>query len=124
LLWLRKDYEPAVKLLREHANELAEGVEHEWWYVDRLVRSLVRLGKPADAAAVVRARDVANFDTPLLVLAYAATGDLNRTIEAIQQCIAEDYTLVQLYDDDDLGPILKTDALRSVREKFPHEPNK
>ena len=92
----------------------------------RVVRCLVRLKKFAEARTEWKAIE-RNADVRLKPLIAAATGDVDATIDAIQE-IMEDkkrnmYGLYYFYMDEDLGPLLRAEPMKRVREKYPEPMN-
>jgi tetratricopeptide (TPR) repeat protein len=120
VLWLRKDYATALAQLRSGEREFLDDEQGDvFWFMDRLVRALVRLGKHSDAVAAATSRSVDDFDTVVLVLAHAAAGDVEQTIKTFEQALKEGYDLSDLYEDEDLGPVLRSEKFRDLREKHP-----
>ena len=58
----------------------------------------------------------------LLVLAHAATGDARQTAPSEQNSAAAQPSCGACYQDPDLGPLLRSDPFRDLREKFPEPP--
>jgi hypothetical protein len=84
------------------------------------VRCLIKLKRTAEAikdaeSLLKRRRD----DGKLLVLAHASAGDVKQTIAALEKLPTRSYLLSDCYQDQDLGPILRSDAFRELRVKFP-----
>jgi hypothetical protein len=118
--WLNQDYEGALQLLNDHREDVFTLPRWRWKANDYRVRALVRLKQTKDAVreaqAVVRC---STGDRLLLALAHAAGGDVKQTIAALEKPRPPDYLLRRCYQDEDLGPILRTDAFREFRDKFP-----
>ena len=55
----------------------------------------------------------------LLILAYAAQGDVKRATAAAEQHRLGDFRLAECYQDGDLGPLLRRESFREFRKKFP-----
>jgi len=122
LHWLRHEYGPAVRILAKHRKTLLADKARQETFRDRLIRSLIRSKRAAEAVWEVEAAGE-EIDFCLAAAAYAAAGDLAGASSALEEALAESYTVQDFYDDPDLGPLLRSEALRSLREKYP-EPGK
>lgn len=123
LLWLRKDYEGALRLWAEHREDVFTLSMFRWKADDYRARCLVKLKRNAEAVRaaeeIVKKR---SGDRLLLVLAHAAAGDVPQTIAAMGKLATNIFFVRRCYEDDDLGPILKSKEFQAFRAKFP-EPN-
>jgi tetratricopeptide (TPR) repeat protein len=118
--FLHGDWEGVLKLLAEHRKGLFAQVQHRWRYQDRLVRALVRLNRPQEAVKEAEGFLKKKFANPvLLVLAYAAQGDVKRAMAAAERLGPYPFRLAACYRDDDLGPLLRRDSFQEFRKKFP-----
>ncbi|MBI1918539.1 MAG: tetratricopeptide repeat protein [Planctomycetes bacterium] len=118
--WLRRDYEGALKLLAEHREDVFAQQRHRWKYQDSLVRALVRLNRPQQAVTEAEAFLKGKHANPvLLVLAYAAQGDVKRATATAEQYRLDVFRLAECYRDVDLGPLLRRTSFREFRKKFP-----
>jgi tetratricopeptide (TPR) repeat protein len=119
LRWLKQDYEGVLKLLREHGKDFFDLPRH-WWQADNYrVRSLVKLMRNDEAIQAAETAVKRHGDRMLLVLAHAAAGDVKRTIADLEQAKSASYFVGDCYRDDDLGPILRSEAFRTFRDRFP-----
>lgn len=91
----------------------------------RVVRCLVRLKKFAEARTELKV--IEDADSRLKPLIAAATGEVDDTIEAIREIMDDKkrntYGLYYLYMDEDLGPLLRAEPMKRVREKYPEPMN-
>ncbi len=118
--WLNKDYEGVLKLLTANRAEFFAASQLPWKCEDFLVRGLVRLKRTEEAireAETLSKKRSAN--RALLILAHAAAGDVKQTLAVVQKLHPKAYELTSCYQDEDLGPMLRSAAFREVREKFP-----
>lgn len=119
-LWLKGDYAAALDFMTKNRDQLLVMPRYRWMLDERRIRCLIRLKRTADA--VQAAEEVAKADVgvrTIRVLAHAANGDLNKTLELMEKMKDLPYLLSQAYQDEDLGPILKSDRFKTVREKYP-----
>jgi tetratricopeptide (TPR) repeat protein len=113
---LDRDYEGALKLLTEHRDDVFTLPAWRSKTGAYRIRCLVKLKRHAEA---VREADRLKRTNPvLLLLAYAAAGDVRQSIALIESAKNHAH-LASCYSDADLGPILRSDAFRAFREKFP-----
>ena len=120
LLWLRKDYEGALRFLTQHREDVFSQPQFRWQAEDYRVRSFVKLKRHDEA--VRAAKDIVkkrSGDRLLLVLAHAAAGDVPQTIAAMEKPAKDAFFLRRCYEDDDLGPILRSKDFQAFRAKFP-----
>jgi tetratricopeptide (TPR) repeat protein len=118
--WLKQDYEGVVKMAAGRPAEVDDTSHYGWKIDDRLVRSLVKLKRASDAvreAETVTRKQ--NGNPLLLVLAHAASGDVKQTMALLEKRQRYSYFLRSCYQDPDLGPILRSEPFRALREKFP-----
>src|SRR5262249_50286948 len=117
--WMERDYEGALALLAEH-REVFALPRHRWLVEDRRVRGLVRLKRTAEAVrgaeALAKKR---NANRLLPVPAPAAAGDGKQTAADLEAARPQSWFLRSCYQDEDLGPLLRSEPFREVREKFP-----
>ena len=114
--WLAKRYAEVVRVLEAKGAEILDLDSVDSWRVpDRLVRSLVRLGRGADALARARAFG----DAFLELLALAAIGEAEPVEAAFEQCLEAGFEAADLYADGDLGPLLRGPKLEALRKKHP-----
>ncbi len=120
LRWLKKDYEGVLTLLEANREEAFALPRNKTTYDNLLVRSLLKLDRIDEAvrqADLIGRRKLSN--RVLVVLAHAATGDAKQTIAATAKLGPPRYLLWDCYHDEDLGPMLRGDAFREFRERFP-----
>ena len=126
LHFIKGEYSQAVELLTRHRDGLLKEYS-AGGYWDRLVRSLVRTRRFQEA--VLEAETQAGREegvTSLVALAYAAAGNAGRATAALDRHVARDgkgAAVEALYNDVDLGPLLRSDLLRAWRERNPPPPS-
>ena len=116
--WARKDYAAAADRFVRYARKLAKD-RQRYEVDDSLVRACARAGRWDDALAHLRGRDADQVDPLHRAIAQAGAGNVDETLRAVAACLAFDYVIEDLYADDDLGPLLRADAMRGVRAKHP-----
>ena len=119
LKYLRHDYEGVLKMLAENEEEVFGQPMWPWKADDYRVRCLVKLKRTDDALREAEALAKKRTGSRLfLVLAHASTGDAKKTIAALGKN-PQPYFLSDCYKDPDLGPILRSEPFKELREKFP-----
>lgn len=118
--WLRKDYAGVIKLLDEHRADVLASPHYRWKYENQRVRCLVRLKRTDEAVREAEnVKKSGRWPGTTVVLAHAANGDLPKTLAALAEFKTNPYQIRNCYQDEDLGPLLRSDAFKSVREKYP-----
>jgi tetratricopeptide (TPR) repeat protein len=118
--WLKRDYEGTLRLLTEHRRDVFALPRYQWKSDDRLIRCLVKLKRYQEAIQRAQAAVKKRFgDRFLLVFAYAAAGDVPRTLQMMEKMRSRSYVLRSCFEDADLGPILASEPFRPLRDKFP-----
>ncbi len=118
--WLGHDYAGALRLAREIRQRHPVHPRFQGKLESYLVRCLVKLERAAEA--IKEAEKIAKDkrgDKVLLILACAAHGDLKRTLAEMEKLPPQEDFLRACYQDADLGPILRRDAFREFRQRFP-----
>lgn len=119
--FLRGDYSAAVALLRQHRT-VAEGSTERFYHIeDRLVRSLLRLGRIDEALVEAKAGGTPDEPSYYLLLAHCARQDADAAIAVADKLVDSDYDPEDFYEDPDLARLLNTPAMASFRERFPGE---
>ena len=117
--WLGQDYEGALKLLAEQ-REFFALPRYKWKADDYRVRCLVRLKRTAEAVKEAEAVAKAKYGNRMpLALAHAAAGNVKEAVAALSEPPPAAYFLRTCYQDPDLGPLLRGEAFREFREKYP-----
>jgi predicted Zn-dependent protease len=120
LLWLKKDYEGAYKVLTGPHKELLAGPRYRWKRDDYLVRCLVKLGKTKEAVKEAAAlAGKGRVGQVLVLLGHAAAGDVKQVIAAVEKARPGRINLAACYRDPDLGPLLRSEAFKAFRDRFP-----
>jgi hypothetical protein len=117
--WLTKDWQGVLMLLDENPGDVFFMPQYLGKAEDYRVRSLVRLKRTADAVREAEAVKQRRGPWVGLVLAHASTGDVRRTMAVVESLPSRSWLLGPCYQDPDLGPLLRSEAFRSFREKFP-----
>jgi hypothetical protein len=117
--WLGKDYAKVIAIYREHRAPILAREEDRWRPEDRIVRALVRTGKFGEALAEARAADERQGDPWYETLVHAVRGDAEKVLAGIPGILAADFDLEGIYGDPDLGPALRGEKMKRVREKYP-----
>jgi tetratricopeptide (TPR) repeat protein len=119
--WLSEDYGIVVELIAPRRAELANNPRFASKVDSQYVRSLVKLKRRdravREAAALVKANRPGS--RLLLLYAHAAAGDVPGMLAAIAQAPRQSWLLRDTYADPDLGPLVRGDALRAFRERYP-----
>lgn len=118
--WLKKDYAAAAKSLIAGREKLPESEIPLWTYEDRLMRSLIRAERFEEAENIALGIKARDDEAWFLLMVYAVWQDEPSAMETAQVCIdSGNYRVAEMYDDEDLGPALKTKAFAKFRAKFP-----
>lgn len=114
--WLKKEYVEAAAKFRDHLDS-SDQHRYRWSASERLVRSLVRAKKLEGAA---EALDTVRNLPSLRILVAAAGGNSEEAERLLRETLEEmPHMKDVLYNDEDLGPILRGDSFRQFREDFP-----
>ena len=121
--WLKKDYENTARVIQAQRAALLENQTHRWKCEGYLIRSLVRLKRNKEAVEEAEILGQKKTGSHLLqALAFAAAGDEPRTLAFLDKVKSPHYLIEDCYFDEDLGPILRSDAFRKFRERYPEPP--
>ncbi len=119
-LWQKKDYEATVQAIQAERAGLLKNQTWRWKCEGYLVRGLVRLKRSEEA--VQEAETIArrkNGAPVLLALARASSGDVPGFLEFMETKKAQRFFVEDCYRDEDLGPLLRSDAFRAVQDRYP-----
>jgi hypothetical protein len=120
LRWLKGDHAAALRLLEEDPEGLFGLPRFSWRREDYRVRALVRLKRADEAVREVEARYRPRRGQALLVvLAHAARGGAGEALTAAAKLPGGELHVPLLYGDPDLGPLLRGEAFRAFRAKYP-----
>jgi tetratricopeptide (TPR) repeat protein len=129
ICWRRGDYEGVASLLKRGDWRAQNSAAETPGYFekrnqlrrDRLVRSLLRLGRLDEAEEEIEPKSYGELWALGEALVAAAQGDAKGVFTSVESIIkdAGPDALVRLYSDADLGPLLDGPAGRLVREKYP-----
>ncbi len=124
LLWHAggKDAE-VVAFVRKHADQLKRVKDEARWIPgDRLIRSLVRLNKLDEAEWEARRFYGTHKDPYLIILVCASAGKTGDAIHGFHKALAGGYAPADLYNDIDVGPLLRRPAYKDLHKKYPPPP--
>jgi len=120
ILFLKSDYDAALDLLRKNKDGLFSKVGYRAKAISKVVRSLINLKKNAEAIREAEdAHKKRTVDSITYVLAYAAAGDVKKTIDVMQRNVRDRFFVEDCYCDSDLGPLLRSDAFAEFRKRWP-----
>jgi predicted Zn-dependent protease len=122
--WLKKDYEELLKLLDVQQADGVGGSAIQWKQNEYRVRSLVKLERTKEAVQAAREIKRRGGGGLLLTLALASAGEAGEVVAALEKEPPALYYLKSLYQDADLGPLLRSEPFRAFREKFPEPRDK
>jgi len=90
-------------------------------FLKNMVRCLIKLKRIEEAVKEAEriVADKVGGDRLLLVLAHAASGDVKKTIAAVDRFATDTYLPQDCYRDPDLGPILRSPGFQAFRKRFP-----
>jgi len=116
---LRKQYAPAVKLLRDNRKAMLAEEDDLPRFEGVLIDSLVFLKRFADALQAARASTARDGDPFYEAVVHAAMGNAAETAALLEKLIQKGYVTAQLYANSHLRKALSSDAFREVRKRFP-----
>jgi tetratricopeptide (TPR) repeat protein len=139
LMWLREDYGAAADqfLARYRATEAAakaaestnaadqaqraEDGEHwdDWPVEQRIVYSLIRGGREAEALRFARGEKERYGTSYFLLIVHASAGRVTEAIEMFRACVGDGFDPAYLYDAETLGPVLRSDRFKALHAEFP-----
>ena len=84
--WLNKDYDGALQLLTDHRDDVFAQQRHQWKADNYRVRCLVKLKRTKEAIEAADTVVKKKYGNQLLlILAYAAAGDVKKTIAVLEE---------------------------------------
>lgn len=118
--WLNQKYDDAVQVLNSQRTAILANEANKRKFQDRLIRSLVRLKRVEEAHKEIKAMKVE--DKMLRAVVAAARGDMVTTELLLAELFKEEEDSSMFYEDPDLGPLLRSERFRALREKYPPPP--
>ena len=91
------------------------------WRRGYKVRSLVKLGRYAEALKAAEAIESDGQVPYLKMLVHASKGDVDRVMELAGASLRNDYDIEDCYRNEDLGPLLRGERFARFRERFPEK---
>jgi tetratricopeptide (TPR) repeat protein len=121
LPWLRGRNEATLEQLQAHEALLcaSEDVSDLYYWEDRYVRCCLRLGRLDEATQRALAIDERDDDPFYTALVHAAAGREEQAAAALRRAIDQAWDAWELYDDADLGPLLRAEGAGALREVVP-----
>jgi hypothetical protein len=121
---LAEDYAGALALLTAQRETLSRTPRFSAKFDRHLVHSLVKLKRHDEAVREAEKLIKQNrlHGRLLLILTYASAGQVKEAMRVAAEPPLDRYLLSDCYHDVDLGPLLRGDALRAFRERFPEPP--
>jgi hypothetical protein len=117
--WHVGDYETALQVLTEHRRDILTNEANRDPFYHLLVRSLIRAKRfevAIQEAEAVWGKGTGSLD---VAAAHAAAGNVTKTAQALERCEKEGYEAADFHNDPDLGPALRSDRFRELRQKYP-----
>ena len=120
LAYSQNHYSRAVNLLQQHTAAIKSEEDFAWQFGPLLVNSLVHLKKYDDAESeAFRVYQEHEDPFPAAVVA-AAQGDVEKTEHWLKKYVDEYYYSPNVfYEDEILGPALRSDAFETLRQEYP-----
>ena len=113
----------AVEVLERSRERLAELIDEDWavaWrFRDRLVRSLLRLGRTTPAMEEARRSTAEDGDPFYEALCLAVMERPEELLPMLEVLVRHGYEPAQFYEDEFLGHALRTPKFAAVRARFP-----
>lgn len=120
LSMLRKDYKSVVATINSHRGQLLNNQLTVWRAELLLVSALLQLNQIDKAAQVGSSRKTLWRNARAEALIAAARNDVPAFRETLGYLVdRRDYTLEQLYDDEQLGPALRRPEFAALRTQYP-----
>ena len=88
-------------------------------FLERMVRSLVRVGRPEAAWPMAREAADRTGEPWLALIVLASRGDVEGTLALLDSFAAVGYGVREFYEDEDLAAALRTEALAPARRRYP-----
>jgi len=120
--WIRKEYDKAANVLQKHRPAILKIPDNRFRYEDLLLRALVKSGRLTEAEKVARSSTERDGDPYYEAVVAGASGDVEWLRRSMRSCLkdfADYYTAADFYEDDDLGPILRSEKFKAIRKEFP-----
>ncbi len=116
--WIGKRYDQVVDVLARDRAAILTYPEYASHFDDRMVRSLVRLKRFAEAAAAAKESTKRDGDPWFEAVVAVASCDVDQSSKLLPQCVSRGYTLKEIESDQDMGPALKTAAFTELLQKL------
>lgn len=115
--WLRNNAAGVVAALAVGRDRIPD--DELWRYDDRLIRSLVRLGRFEEAQTAAEQARTEAGDSWYLAVVSAARDDVPQTLRWLDVLAAEGYHAADFYGDDILRAALRRPAFETIRQRYP-----
>ncbi len=119
--WQRKDYERLIDLLDPWPEVLAHDPS-SWQFSqlkDQLLKSYLRLDRLDEALEFFQSMYEESGESRALIIVHAAEKNLEETSRWMGEAKQRTYSLSSLYDDEDVGRIMRSKEFAPLREKYP-----
>ena len=118
--WHREEYELALKTFHEHRKVLVTMKDRIQDVESIVIFSGIRVKRLEGLLELAQASTKRDGDPYWEFVVQAARGDAKAALKALTVCVdGLGYAIESIYDDDDLEPLLMSEALTELRKAFP-----
>jgi hypothetical protein len=124
LAYLKQDYAAAIEIAHRQRAAWFNVQDGNWFLAESyLIRSLIHLRQFAEAEEKVKQLNPTQFNPDWFRAEIAAAqGDVAQTAANLEKLVAVGHIPQDFYGDDILSAALRSDAFKSLREKYPEPP--
>jgi tetratricopeptide (TPR) repeat protein len=120
LAYLKQDYDTTIDIARRLRSTAGDAEEdYSYLYDDHLIRSLIALKRFDEVERELQGFKPDSDPSWYRTLISAARGDVGQSSANFEKLVADGWEPWEFYDDDILGPALRSEAFKSLREKYP-----
>jgi len=117
--WLRGNYQKVVDICCGQRESILSDPDNLGRFEDRLIRSLVRIGRLDEAMEEAKVSSARDGDVWFEAVVHAVAGRTAETSESLAVCAGRGYEPADFYDDPELGPALRSTEFAHLRQKYP-----
>jgi hypothetical protein len=117
--WMQQDYSHVITSLLDRRTSILSDELNRGRFEDRLIRSLVRTKRFEEAWREAKASTRRDGDPWFELVVACSQPNAEATERLLSACVDRGYRTEDFYADVDIGHALKSEVLKSLRQKYP-----